>query len=127
MHLKKYIFATLLLVCGCLAQAQERTYLDKGDVEQMFVGKVTTFFRPSDSQKVKWDIRLGGMLYGNNLTTGQSDSAKWEVNGDGGLCIKWRGRSQDGCYFTFKSGDKLMRTGSREPDAPILSEVLEIK
>ena len=126
MNFKKLVFATVLLVCGSLAQAQVRTYLDKGEVEQMFVGKVTTFLRLEGSYKVKWDIRPGGMLYANNITSGQSDVAKWEVNGDGGICVKWRGRSTDGCFFTFKSGDKLMRTSSKEPDAPILGEILEV-
>lgn len=127
MKRKKFIFATFLLLCGGVAQAQERTYLNKDEVVQLFVGKVSTFRRLADSNKVKWDIRSDGMLYANNLSSNGSDTAKWEVSEEGAICVKWRGRSQDGCFFTFKSVDKLMRTGSREPDAPIHSEILEIK
>lgn len=131
MKTKNAVYGMLLLSWGALANAQampaERVYLDKGEVTQVLVGKVSTHIRASDSQKVKWDIRPGGTLYGSNLTGGSKDTARWEIKDDGAICLKWRGNSTDGCFYHFKSGDKLMRTERREPSAPVSSEILEIE
>ena len=127
MKLGNTLLLAILLVCGGLAQAQDRTYLNKGEVEKLLVGKASTHLRLADSNKVKWDIKSGGVLYGNNLTVSGSDTARWEIKDDGGLCVKWRGKSQDGCFYHFKSGDKIMRTENSQPTAPINSEILEIQ
>ena len=125
--MKSAVIASFFLVCGAIAQAQDRTYLSKSEVEQLFVGKAVTHLRSADGSKVKWDFRSGGMLYGSNLTTSRTDSAKWEIKDDGALCLKWRGGSLDGCYFHFKNGDKLVRTENNQPTAPVTSEIIDIK
>ena len=127
MKLRNTLSVAILLIGGGLAQAQDRTYLNKGEVEQLLVGKVSTHLRFADSNKVKWDVKSSGVLYGNNITVSGSDTARWELKDDGGLCVKWRGKSQDGCFYHFKSGDKIMRTESSQATAPVNSEILEIQ
>ena len=124
--MKSAVIASFFLVCCVIAQAQDRTYLSKSEVEQFIVGKTVTYLRSSDGSKIKWDIRSGGMLYGSNLTTSRTDSAKWEIKDDGAMCLKWRGSSQDGCFFHFKNGDKLVRTENNQPTAPF-TEIIEIQ
>lgn len=127
MKLGNLLSVAILLLVGGVAEAQDRTYLNKGEVEQLLVGKASTHLRLADGNKVKWDIKSGGMLYGNNLTVSGTDSAKWEIKDDSGLCLKWKGKSQDGCFYHFKSGDKVMRTENLEPSAPIVAEILQIQ
>ena len=125
--MKSAVIASFFLVCAAIAQAQDRAYLSKSEVEQLIVGKEVTHLRSRDGNKVKWDIRPGGMLFASNLTSNSKDTAQWEIKGDGALCLKWRGNSQDGCFFHFKVGDKLVRTENNQPTAPVTSEIIDIK
>ena len=86
-----------------------------------------TYTSLSDGNQVKWDIRSDEIHYGTNLTGNTRDTARWEIKDDGALCVKWQGRSQDGCSFHLKNGDKVLRTATNKPTAAISSEILEIK
>ncbi len=79
-------------------------FLKKAETEALASGKVWLLVLGSNQNKVRWDIRKGGQLYGNNRTGGGSDSAAWSVNDEGHICTKWRGNSRSGCMLIASEG-----------------------
>lgn len=93
----------LLIVCASVsALAQERSFLTKPQVEGLAIGKKWIHFRTADGNQVSWDIRAGGQLFANNLTSGQRETGSWVINDDAQLCVKWRGPSVDRCVALIK-------------------------
>lgn len=123
----KGLLPVLLASAFCGAQAADRNYLSKEQVQAMLIGKNYSFNRLSDGNRISWDIRANGFLFGNNRTRNSSDTAKWELKDDGALCIQWRGNSQSGCTYYFKDADKLLRTESRDSAAPVVAESFSIE
>jgi hypothetical protein len=72
-------------------------FMSAPEMKQLAEDKVWTFRRARDQQNVKWDIRKNGFLYGDNLSSGQRDTAKWKVTDRGELCVEWRGNSTNAC------------------------------
>ena len=70
----------------------------------MASGKVWLLVLGHNQNKVRWDIRKGGQLYGNNRTGGGSDTAAWSVNDEGHICLQWRGNSRSGCSLIASEG-----------------------
>lgn len=109
----KQVFAIVLATFfSCAVHAQDRAYLSKAEVESLATGKKWTHVRSSDQNKVRWDLRPGGALFANNLSTGSSDAGKWSMNDLGQLCVKWRGTSADRCIAVSKEGEKLLMIDS---------------
>ena len=108
--LAAFAFALVLSV-SLTAVAQERKFLTKSEVESLATGKKWTYVRP-DGNKIAWDLRSGGNIFGNNRTSGRNDAGTWSVNDQGQICTKWRGSSGDGCFAIFKEGEKLKRVGA---------------
>jgi hypothetical protein len=64
-------------------------------------------------------------------------SGRWELKDDGALCAKFNptlpgrltdGRSpDDGCWYFFRDGEKLMRSTSLEPQARPQAEIVRIQ
>ncbi|QHJ01333.1 hypothetical protein GT347_27105 [Xylophilus rhododendri] len=108
------------------AAESQRVFLGSEEVRQRFVDHRTVHRRTQDGAQVAWDIRGNGMLYANNFTQNSKDSAAWTLSPDGGLCLKWRGNSNDGCFYTFRDGDHWARSASRSADAPIHSVIVEL-
>jgi hypothetical protein len=64
-------------------------------------------------------------------------SGRWELKDDGALCAKFNatlpGRltdarsPDDGCWYFFRDGEKLMRSTSIEPQAPPQAEIVRIQ
>jgi Protein of unknown function (DUF995) len=106
--MRKIAAIALVLSVSLTALAQERNFLPKAEVESLATGKKWTFFR-QDGNKVVWDLRSEGNLFGNNRTSGRSDAGTWSVNDQGQVCTKWRGSSGDGCFAMFKENEKLKR------------------
>jgi hypothetical protein len=79
-------------------------FLKKAETEALASGKVWLLVLGSNQNKVRWDIRKGGMLYGNNRTINRSDTAEWSVNDEGHICLKWRGNSASGCSAIASDG-----------------------
>lgn len=102
-----------------------RTFLAKPDVDALATGKTWRFKRPSTGDDVRWDLREGGALFGNNYSTNQKDAGTWTVNEQGQLCIKWRGGSNDGCWALMRDGDKLKMVFAMTPDAPLSELAVE--
>jgi hypothetical protein len=91
-------------------------FLTKQEVDAMSTGKKWKYSRMSDGQTIRWDLRSGGNLFGNNLSSSMSDSGSWSINEAGQLCTKWRGSSVDGCFAVQKDGDKFKMFNSKTPD-----------
>ena len=104
----------LLLTGNVFAQASApaavtSVYLDKTAVEALVVGRKMTFLRHEDKNKVSWTIDKNGSLYGENLSQGSKDTARWTLNDKAELCLKWKGNSKDGCrLFSTVDGKTVM-------------------
>lgn len=95
-------------VAGAQAPAAAQdAFLSADEVKALATGKKWTFQRSSDSNKVRWDLRDNGSLFGNNITRNSSDSGKWKLNDQGQVCTEWRGNSANACYGVRKKGDKM--------------------
>ena len=83
---------------------------------------------------------VGGTLYYNSQGISNipiNGSGRWELKDDGALCAKFNtappsratdARSpEDGCWYFFRDGDKLMRSTSIEPQALPQAEVVRIQ
>jgi len=104
-----------------------RTYLSADEVRKEFVDHVAIHQRMTDMAKGQWDIRGNGTVYGANLTSNGRDTGNWTIEPDGGLCMKWRGNTVNGCYYTFRDGDHWARTQTPAADAPVYYVLLDVK
>lgn len=94
---------------AALAAPAAPTYLDKSAVESLIVGRKMTFLRHEDKHKVSWTVDKNGLLYGENLSQGSRDTAKWNLTDKAEFCVKWRGNSKDGCrLFSVVDGKTVM-------------------
>ncbi|MEO7055425.1 MAG: hypothetical protein ABI281_00820 [Caldimonas sp.] len=87
--------------------AAPRSFLPKAEIEALALGKKWSFRRTDSGDHVRWDLREGGALFGNNNSTNQKDAGTWTVNDQGHLCLKWRGGSTDRCVALMREGDQL--------------------
>lgn len=56
---------------------------------------------------MRWGLRDGGNLFGNNLSNKFFDTGKWRIKEQGQVCAEWNGRSENVCYSVRKTGAKL--------------------
>ena len=85
------------------------SFLDKAATESLVVGHKLTFLRHEDKNAVTWAVDRNGTVYGENLTRGSTDTARWTLTDKGELCLKWKGNSKDGCrLFSVADGKTLM-------------------
>ncbi|MDF3836803.1 hypothetical protein P3W85_28160 [Cupriavidus basilensis] len=102
------VFATI-----SVAATAEPTVLIGDELKTTFLAKPIVFVRDRDNQKVSWDVRPDGYLYGQNLSRGTTDRAKWEIKDDH-LCVTWFGNSTNDCFGLTKDGDTLaLYTGDK--------------
>ncbi len=102
-------FAGAMVLTGTSHAAESEGFLDKAAVESLVTDHKLTYVRLADGNRVKWDIRTGGALYGENFTQGSKDTARWTIDEKGALCVKWKGNSTDGCRsFSVRDGKTLM-------------------
>lgn len=95
-------------VAGAVASAPS-SFLDKAATESLVVGHKLTLLRHEDKNLVSWSVDRNGTLYGENLTRGSRDTARWSLTDKGELCVKWKGNSNDGCRrFSVVDGKTLM-------------------
>ena len=117
-----------------------RQFLSRGELEQTLIGKAYTMRDAASGNVVRWDIRTGGRLYVNNQSqsnVGGAASGRWELRDDGSLCatlndtpnhrMQDRRGSEDGCWYFYRAGDKLLRTGAATADASVQAEVTNIR
>ncbi len=121
--------------------ADLRKFLDRAEVQQLLVGKTHTLRDTAAGYLMRWDLRSSGLLYYNSQRSGSvggNFSGRWELKDDGSLCVRFNPvltsrisidvRSpDDGCWFFFREGEKLMRTGSAVPQAQAQAEVVNIQ
>ena len=110
---KLSFFCAIFLAHG-LAICEDRQFVSKSDMEVAATGKKWEHIRVADNQKIVWDLKAGGTMFGNNRTTNSSDSGTWMINDKAQLCIKWRKNSEDRCVALVKNGDDWIMADSAD-------------
>ncbi|KWT82882.1 MULTISPECIES: caspase family protein [unclassified Variovorax] len=122
------------------ATSSSRKLLDRNELQQLLVGKTHTLRDTALGGQTRWDLRSGGTVYYNSQGVSNvpiNGSGRWELKDDGALCAKFNAtppsrltdaRSpDDGCWYFFRDGEKLMRSTSIEPQARPQAEVVRIQ
>ncbi|MDR6539497.1 caspase family protein [Variovorax soli] len=117
-----------------------RQFLDRNELQQLLVGKTHTLKDIGGGGLVRWDLRDGGRVYFNSQSATSvaiNGSGRWELKDDGALCAKFNaappGRltdarsPDDGCWYFFREGEKLMRGTTVDPQARPQAEVVRIQ
>jgi uncharacterized caspase-like protein len=117
-----------------------RRFLDRNELQQLLVGKTHTLKDIAAGGLVRFDLRSGGTVYFNSQSVTSvaiNGSGRWELKDDGALCARFNAalptrltdaRSpDDGCWYFYREGEKLMRSTSLEPQARPQAEVVRIQ
>lgn len=117
-----------------------RRFLDRAEVEQLLVGKTHTLKDVGAGYQMRWDMRSGGLIYYNSQSVGNassSGSGRWELKNDGSLCARFNPvppgrltdarRPDDGCWYFFRDGEKLMRASAALPEGQPQAEIVRIQ
>jgi hypothetical protein len=117
-----------------------RKFLDRTEVEQLLVGKTHTLKDIGAGYLMRWDMRGSGLIYYNSQSIGHassSGSGRWELRTDGSLCARFNPvppgrltdarRPDDGCWYFYREGEKLMRAGAALPEAQPQAEIVKIQ
>lgn len=119
--------------------SQARKFLDRDEMQQLFVGKTHSLKDTSTNDLMRWDLRSGGLIYYNAQSPGYlgvSGSGRWELKNDGSLCVKFNAappaqpgarRPDDGCWYFFRDGEKLKRVSVALPQAQPQVEIVKIQ
>lgn len=97
------------------ATSASPAFLDKAAIESLVIGHKLTFVRHDDKNAVLWAVDRNGTVYGDNLTRGSKDTARWTLNDKGELCLKWKGNSNDGCRLFSTVDGKTVMFDTRSP------------
>jgi hypothetical protein len=117
-----------------------RKFLDRAEMEQLLVGKTHTLKDIGAGYLMRWDMRSSGLIYYNSLSIGNASSngsGRWELKSDGSLCARFNPvppgrltdarRPDDGCWYFFRDGEKLMRASATAPEAQPQAEIVRIQ
>ena len=117
-----------------------RRFLDRTELEQLLVGKTHTLKDIGAAYQIRWDMRSGGLIYFNAQSIGNassSGSGRWELKSDGSLCARFNPvppgrladarRPDDGCWYYYREGDKLLRAGAALRDGQPQAEIVQIQ
>ena len=108
-------------------------------MQQLLVGKTHTLNDPTVGALVRWDLRSNGLIYYNSQSAGAggNGSGRWELKSDGSLCARFNPvppsrltdvrRPDDGCWYFFREGEKLLRGSAAAPQAQPQAEVVKIQ
>ena len=105
-----------------------RKFLERDELQQLLIGR--THSLNDGGNLIHWDLRSGGTVYFHSIGAGSSSirgSGRWEIKDDGSLCARFNpappgrltdARSPDnGCWYFYRDGERLMRTQTREAQA----------
>ncbi|NDZ16628.1 caspase family protein [Variovorax sp. WS11] len=117
-----------------------RKFLDRNELQQLFVGKTHTLKETAAGSLIRFDLRDGGRVFFNSqsvTSVSVNGSGRWELKDDGALCAKFNPappsrlsdarNPDDGCWYFYREGEKLMRSSSLEPQARPQAEVVRIQ
>ena len=117
-----------------------RRFLDRTELEQLLVGKTHTLKDIGAGYQIRWDMRSGGLIYFNAQSIGNATSngsGRWELKSDGSLCARFNPvppgrladarRPDDGCWYYYREGDKLLRAGAALRDGQPQAEIVQIQ
>lgn len=122
-----YRLKLLLALTVCLSGSQSFAFgnLSADEVTKIFSGNTVEGERREggtpgiDAPNKLEDVPTRFVVYfdkngtARKKTGNKSKPGKWSVAGDGGLCIKWKGKKEK-CAPVQKSGDVYMRTITRK-------------
>ena len=117
-----------------------RKFLDRNELQQLLVGKTHTLKETAAGSLIRFDLRDGGRVFFNSqsvTSVSVNGSGRWELKDDGALCAKFNPappsrlsdarNPDDGCWYFYREGEKLMRSSSLEPQARPQAEVVRIQ
>jgi uncharacterized caspase-like protein len=117
-----------------------RKFLDRNELQQLLVGKTHTLKETAAGNMIRFDLRDGGRVFFNSqsiTSVSVNGSGRWELKDDGALCAKFNPappsrlsearNPDDGCWYFYREGEKLMRSSSLEPQARPQAEVVRIQ
>lgn len=117
-----------------------RNFLGRDEMAQLLVGKSHSLQEAAADGVMRWDLRSGGTLYYNSQSPGRSGvngSGRWVLKDDGSLCVTFTTpppmrpaearRPDNGCWYFFRDGHRLLRASAVAPQAPPEAEVVKIQ
>ncbi|MDR6858857.1 caspase family protein [Variovorax guangxiensis] len=117
-----------------------RKFLDRNELQQLFVGKTHTLKETAAGSLIRFELRDSGRVFFNSqsiTSVSVNGSGRWELKDDGALCAKFNPappsrlsdarNPDDGCWYFYREGEKLMRSSSLEPQARPQAEVVRIQ
>ena len=109
------------VLLSAAAQAQERVYLTKAEIEQTLIGKGLRSRNLLTGMVSHWEFFSDGHVDFVNLSWAGTASGTWTIKEDGLMCVTMKSRT--GCRFWFKSNDAFANIHSKEPGAATAAEV----
>ena len=104
-----------------VAEAGERVYLTKLEIESSLVGKGVLSKNLSSGMVSHWEFRRDGTVQAVNRSGFGRASGTWTVQDDGKTCVTMMNRT--GCRYWFRKADAFANADSMAPEAPIVAEV----
>jgi uncharacterized caspase-like protein len=117
-----------------------RKFLDRNELQQLLVGKTHTLKEAAAGSLIRFELRDGGRVFFNSqsiTSVSVNGSGRWELKDDGALCAKFNPappsrlsdarNPDDGCWYFYREGEKLMRSSSLEPQARPQAEVVRVQ
>ena len=105
-------------------------FLSKDELQKLVVGKTVRWARARDGVSIAWGINEDRSFVTTSQrpgtrSVGGSDSGTWQLQDNGGLCLKWKSEGDRPCvnYFFRKQGAKYLLYLDPKPDASALGEV----
>ena len=124
---RRAFFAVSLLATAAaffqpqVAEAAERVYLSKPEIETTLVGKGVLSKNLSSGMISHWEFRRDGTVEAVNRSGFGKASGTWSIQDDGRMCVAMMNRT--GCRYWFRKADAFANADSMAPDAPIVAEV----
>ena len=103
------------------ADAAERVYLSKPEIEASLVGKAVLSKNLQSGMLSHWEFRRDGTVEAVNRSGFGKASGTWKVHDDGKTCVTMMNRT--GCRYWFRNADAYANADSMAPDAPVVAEV----
>jgi hypothetical protein len=102
------------------AVADDRTYLNKGEIQESLVGKAMLSKNLQSGAVSHWAYHADGTVDASRSGMGKA-SGTWAIRDDGLMCVTMVKRT--GCRYWFRKGDTLANADTNSPDAPVVAEV----
>jgi len=103
------------------AGAEERIYLTRSEVEVSLIGRGVLSKNLASGTLSHWEFRRDGSVEASRSGLGKA-SGTWAIQEDGRMCVTMLNRTS--CRYWFRQADSFANSDSRQPDAPVVAEVI---